>query len=52
MRGARLLVVVAVLLSALAACNSDDGSAGWGFRNLGKRGDANLAGEHVAAAQR
>lgn len=53
MSGVRVVVVVVLMLGALAACNnSEDGSTGWGFRNLGKRGDANLAGEHAAAAVR
>jgi hypothetical protein len=51
MRGVRVLVVLA-LLSALTACNSDEGSSGWGFRNLGKRGDSDLDGKSAAAAAR
>jgi len=52
MSAARVLVVV-VVVSWLAACNTDDGANGSSspsaFRNLGKRGDSNLAGERSAA---
>ncbi len=55
MKAVRVLVV-AVLLSGLAACNSDDGSGGSStrsaFRNLGKRADSSLAGERAGAAVR
>jgi len=51
----RALLVV-VLVAALAACNSDDGASGSGaqpaFRNLGKRGDSNLADQRVGAPLR
>jgi hypothetical protein len=42
MSSVRMLVVMAVLLSALTSCNSDEGWAGWGFRNLGKRDASNV----------
>jgi len=51
----RLVVVLllAVLLSAVAACDSDDVGTAAGtqtaFRNLGKRADSNLGGEHSAS---
>lgn len=51
MSGVRLVVVL-VVLSALTACNSDEGSSGWGFRNLGKRGDSNLDSKSAAASPR
>lgn len=51
MKGVRWVVVAAVL-SALAACNSDSGSGGWGFRNLGKRGDSTVDATHAAADMR
>ena len=50
----RLVVVllVAVLLSAVAACDSNDVGSAAGtqsaFRNLGKRADSNLGGERGA----
>jgi hypothetical protein len=47
MSGLRMLAVVAVLVSGLASCNSDDGWSGWGFRNLGKRDASNVDGGHV-----
>lgn len=50
------VLVMAVLLSALAGCNADDGAAGsgapGGFRNLGKRGDSNLSREAPAVSLR
>ena len=48
------MLLAALLLSALAACNSDEGAAGSGagFRNLGKRGDSNLGGEGAAVSLR
>lgn len=46
MRGVWMLVV-AVLLSALMSCNSDDGWSGWGFRNLGKRDASDVGGEQA-----
>ena len=43
------VLLMAVLVTALAACTSDDGTNGSGtgsaFRNLGKRADSNLAGQ-------
>jgi hypothetical protein len=42
MSSVRMLVVVAVFVSALTSCNSDEGWAGWGFRNLGKRAASNV----------
>lgn len=42
------VLLMAVLVTVLAACTSDDGTSGSGtgsaFRNLGKRADSNLAG--------
>lgn len=51
----RLLVVllVAVLLSAVSACDSNDVGSAAGtqsaFRNLGKRADSNLGGERSSS---
>jgi len=50
----RALLVTVALATALAACNSDDGASGAGggsaFRNLGKRGDSDVAGQAAKAA--
>ena len=48
------VLLAALLLSLLAACNSDDGAAGSsaGFRNLGKRGDSNLTDQGAAVSLR
>jgi hypothetical protein len=43
------MVVVAVMLSVLTACNSDDKSE---FRSLSKRGELNAHGQHVATSMR
>ena len=54
MRASRALLA-AVLVAVLAGCTSDDGTSGTtgsAFRNLGKRGDANLAGQASAGAHR
>ena len=45
----RMLVVAAVMLSVLTACNSDDKSE---FRSLSKRGELNAHGQHVATSMR
>jgi hypothetical protein len=49
MTGVGWRVVMAVLVGALVACNSDDQS---GFRSLSKRGEVKLDKEHVAASTR
>lgn len=49
---ARMLLVV-MLLSALAACNSDEGSGSspqLPFRSLGKRADSSLGSERVGTS--
>ena len=54
MKAVRMLVVL-VLMSGLAACDTDDGSGGSSprsaFRNLGKRGDSDLGKSAAASVQ-
>jgi hypothetical protein len=49
------MVLVAVMLSALAACDSSDAASGstgwWVFRNLGKRADTNIGAPRAVATR-
>ena len=43
-----VVVLVAVMVSGVFACSSDNDGSGSTFRNLGKRGDSSVTSGHAA----